>query len=294
MHEIDGIDVGDDGGAPDISGIGGLGGFRGPIGRGLRPRERRWASERLLAVGNPPIPAAVKRTNRATLIDTGDLGTPRPIHLKFKYAVCDANGNPAVGTTGVIWQDSWPIPFSAFFRVTVRRGLGPTSGTVDEVYTVPSVSSGSFDRDNIPFDIITCQSLGIDVEIAPGFVANPAIWFAVVATEVNEASLKDKLVSYNVATQRIVTAANATTLLLNQHIARTQFTITNTSTNAPLWVNFGPGAVVGPPPVATLVLPQNTFARYESPIGGYNGIVTGFWDNAAPDGFALVTEGTQY
>ena len=42
---------------------------------------------------------------------------------------------------------------------------------------------------------------------------------------------------------------------------------------------------------ATLVLPRNMFATYESPIGGWSGPISLIWNDPAPNGRGFFTEG---
>lgn len=137
----------------------------------------------------------------------------------------------------------------------------------------------------LPFDIVTARSLGLDIQLNN---ATSDLWVESIATEVEDISTQNKILGWNAGTVRFMGQAAIFSQFLFAHPDRVQFVICNTSVNANLWIGFGVIPVVGA--VGSLVLPKNTFATYESPVGGWRGDVFGVWD-AAGIGGALVTEG---
>lgn len=252
---------------------------------------QQWGRRILLTVNdfiaNNPNP-----TNVATMIQTGDLGAAHPINVQLRFAQADSNGNPILPFT-----PAWPVSLTTgnVLTVNVRRGNDPVAPVTIDTYQLAADATGTAGP-VLPFDIVTTRSLGIDVEYDfPGGFAN-GVWVEAVATIVTTLSRQNQIFGWAVASQEGVlpsVASPASRVLLTAHADRQQFVITNTSTNADLILSFAPTASWGPPViVGSIILPKNTFARYESPVGGYNGIVSGSWNNAAPDGGALVSEGT--
>jgi len=244
---------------------------------------RRWGNRVLLST-NPLIPASGAVRATATLIDTGDLGQARAINLQMRFA------SVVAGFSGQAF-----LPFSpranAFaagltLTVNVRRGTDPQAPPTVDSFAMPQ--QGLI----LPFDIVTARTFGVDVVLSGG---TGAIWVEAVATVVEDIATANKVPGWAVSAPAFFAsvASPAQVVLLPAFAARAQFIIVNTSTNADMIVKFGNGATwVGPS--GSVVLPKNMFASYESPVGGYSGIVTGSWNNGAPDGGAIITEGTYF
>lgn len=274
------------------------------MGKQRHSRANRWGNRVLLAVqpsNNTANLGTTQARNRATVVETGDLGIARPIAIQVRFAL---NG---LGKPGLPFAPLTPPLISADviqLRWTVRRGIDPSSTPTEDTYlqflSQPAgIVYGSIDR--APFDVIAARSLGIDVEIiqvGPTGSGPPTVsvltsnyWVEVVAYPIAVESEIQKMGAwFNVVGPRFQAASAASVLLASNHAARCQFIIANTSTNANLYVSFGAPAVI--PTSATLVLPAvPQFSVYESPIDGFRGPIYGIWDNAAPNGGALVTEG---
>lgn len=268
-------------------------------------RAKRWGNRVLLAVqpsNNPNLGGAIAR-NRATVVEVGDLGVVRPIAVQVRFAY-NGGGQPQLPFAPL----TPPLPSVDMIRLvwTVRRGVDPASTPTADTYLQPlSEPAGSINGsiDRAPFDVIPARSLGIDVELqqvgAGGFgpptqpILPTNYWVEVVAFPVTHEGNLQKLTAWqNVAGPSFKAASATSIVLMPLHNARCQFIICNTSTNANLWVSFGDPAIITPTPHATLVLPSSPqFSVYESPVDGFRGIVYGIWDNATPNGGALVTEG---
>lgn len=263
-----------------------------PTGQYQPPRQ--WGRRVLLAadgfkptIGTPPL------TGRNTLIETHDLGRTYPINVQVRFAQSDAQGNPILPFT-----PAFPPSLTAghLVNLTVRRGSDEVAPVAVDTYQLLADLTGSAGQ-TIPFDIITGRSLGVDIEF-PDIGGTPVgLWVEAIATIVTDISEQDKIKGWKTSLIQGVLGpaiSPANVVLLPAHPDRAQFVVVNMSANADLIVCFGPGANWGPPNVVgSVVLPRNMFATYESPVGGYRGIVTGSWTAGAVGG-ALVTEGTYY
>jgi hypothetical protein len=268
-------------------------------------RRQRWGNRVLLAVqpsNNPNLGGAIAR-NRATVVEVGDLGIVRPLALQVRFAV-NGGGQPQLPFAPL----TPPFASSDLIQLvwTVRRGIDPVADATRDTYLQPlSQPAGSIygSIDRAPFDVIAARSLGIDVELRQtdatglGPPTQPTIttnyWVEVIAFPItNEGNLQKLTAWQNNVGPGFRAASPTSIVLMPVHNARCQFIICNTSTNANLWVSFGAPAVITPTPQATFVLPSSPqFSVYESPVDGFRGIVYGIWDNATPNGGALVTEG---
>jgi hypothetical protein len=260
------------------------------VAQATRNDRNRWGRRALLATvpsGNPNLHGLVA-TNKATLIDTGPLNAHRPVHVEVRFCVANVgNAQPLLPFTDICFG----VPATpAVLTFTIRRGIDPNAPMTEDQYTM-QIGVGTGVNDRVPFDIITCRSLGIDVAISGNTNHLSNIWIEAIATPVDLVSERVVLGGYNgvtVSSPAVIPASAVQVTLAPRRMSRTQVIITNTSTNANLWVAFGQTVTVGS---ATLVIPANQFARYESPIKGYCGVISGIWDNATPNGTALVTEG---
>ena len=185
---------------------------------------------------------------------------------------------------------------------TFRRGVDPLAPVAQDVDRQFGLNSK---QDSVPFDIVSCRSLGLDIALeqptgtlAQALKAN--IWIEVLAVVVHEVSDRERLPGWfslydipaSFAGSNFLSATTTPIVLIPGEQARAQFIIVNTSTNADLWIAFGSTvSIVGLN--ATIIIPAGGTNRYESPIGGFTGIITGVWNNVAPNGGALVTSGTR-
>jgi hypothetical protein len=229
----------------------------------------------------------------ATVIDVRDLDRTYPINVQLQFASVDAAGNPVLPFSPV-----WPfLGGGEKLDIIVRRGTDPNAGVVENDFTLQSF--GTQAGDVWPFDVITARTLGIECRFSNGGAGADAIWVQAIATIVDDVATRDKVIGWPTAISAgaggfiaaVATPGNA--LLLRQHAQRAQFFIVNTSTNADLLLGFGQ-APSWAGPTGNLILPANTAATYESPVGGFRGEVRGSWNNGAPNGGALVTEGLYY
>jgi hypothetical protein len=223
-------------------------------------------------------------------VDTGDLGHVVPIHVDVRFAL------PSVplGSPSLPFTEACPLIVSEggiTLKFTVRRGVDKIAPVTVDEYQMSIGSDGVVDR--IPFDIVTCKSLAVDVMMSPGHNASYGVWIEAVATIVDVPSHRALIAGYTSAVgygpnnlPSVIPASALSIALLPFRAGRTQFIIMNTSTNATLWLAF---ASTSDPSRATLAIVPG--GRYESPVGGYCGVVSGIWDNAAPNGAAFVTEG---
>lgn len=270
---------------------------------------RRWGNRTLLAVipdvnANPLLYGQRSARNSANLLSISDLGREYPISVQVRFAQLI----PGTGAAALPFNDinpgiGDPLAPPVTLQLKIRRGVDPLATVTEDVYQMPNILNinagigiNNF-SDSAPFDVITARSLGLDIAIAQ--TANVAVqqlsnvWIEAIATIIDDVSASARLPGWGGAINtRFIAAAATTTTILRVRVCRSQFILTNTSTNANAYVAFSNQAILVPTPVATLVLPANQFARYESPIGGFTGYVTAIWDNATPNGGMLVTEGT--
>ena len=269
-------------------------------GRQDKQRAMRWGNRALIALNpdpntNPNLFGQKGARNSATVLQVSDLGREYPISVQIRFA----RVNVTTGAAVLPFVDlNWPIGGLAdppvILNFKIRRGVDPLAPVTDDLYRMLPVNTKV---DSVPFDVITGRSLGLEVSIEqPG--GTPAqnnlcnFWLEAVATVLDDVSARARLPGYfTILNRTFVPAVNASVQLLASMNARAQFIIQNTSTNANLWVNFGFTAVLPPVPDATLVIKPGDY--YESPVGGYTGFVFGAWDDPAPNGGALVTEGTR-
>lgn len=237
---------------------------------------QRYGGVRVLSSATPPVPHS---SRQATIIDTGDMGRVWPLDVQLRFATADANGNPSSPFSPI-----WPA-LGSQLNIKVRTAADPLSIPVVESFSVGLL------QDTMPFDIFHARQLSVDLELldTPG---GSSIVVEAFASTVDQMAARDRRSGYPAIFNSAPAANPVSITLLASRNDRRQFIICNTSTNANLWIRFGSGATVGGP--ATLVLPKNQFATYESPIWGFRGLVSGIWDDPAPNGNALVTEGRSF
>jgi hypothetical protein len=252
-------------------------------------RSARWGAIRRLT----STITAPTNQSRATLIATGDLGRSEEISIRLRFARSTADGQPAAAFSPN-FDDA-----SGNCVVQIRRGIDIDAAPATDTFTIfgPGTSSGapSTDGNRIqPFDVVSTRSLGVDIEI----VNATDQWFVeAIATVVTQPAVRDRIIGWPVlrlgGTAGFFAASNVLQQFLFQRADRSQFFIQNTSTNSALYIGFQAG-VSTLPANASIILPGNIFAIYEAPPGGWRGDVFGIWDVLAPNGGALVTEGTFY
>jgi len=221
-------------------------------------------------------------TRSTTIIGTGDLGRPRAINVQMRFAVNGANNQPVLP-----FYEAQPLSVTTI-DLTVRRGNDPSASPTVDKYTMNL-------RDVLPFDIVTARELGIEVAVTVAESIFPVtVWVEAIATPCDFPSAVNQIFPWNVTQVMKFQAASAVaTTILAENIDRVQFFLCNTSTNADLLVGFGVAPTWLPNPVGTIVLPRNSFAQYESPAPfGFKNKVFGIWNDPAPNGGVIVTEGT--
>ena len=245
-----------------------------------RPNKRRWGSTYLISndpvdfVAQTGMGTAIVAKQNPVLIDTHDLGVPCPVFVEMRFAGNGLGNKPILPFVNY-------YPFSAItpLNVLVKRGIDPTAGLYEEKFSLNN--SG----DVLPFDVVDSRNLIITASLS----GTPnKLWVQTLATPVHEIGTKSKVIGFQKTNATNFAANAASVLFLPDNPGRVSFMITNTSTNANLFVSFGSSSTIT---AATFVLPKNMFAVYESPIGGYAGRVAGIWDDPAPNGRAFVTEG---
>jgi hypothetical protein len=240
---------------------------------------------------------------RATLIATQPLARDYPINIQMRFAPAGiAPGNPVAMPNSASFSYINPVVLGATLRITLRRGIDPNAPVGVEEFDMPFGTA----NDMVPFDVITAKELGVDVELIG---TDTSLWVEAWATIVHDVERLNLIPGYGftqgplggAGLQVTAVADPAFATLLVARKARTQFFIVNTSAaNMAVLFNGTPpqptsgGPTFGPPARATFVLPGGSFAVYESPYGGYNGVVTATWEGAAPTGGALVTEGANW
>jgi hypothetical protein len=254
---------------------------------------------RTLLVTNPTNPAPhlarFNPKNKDTLVTTGSLGAGRcPVHVSVRFALPIAAGAVDSGAPVLPFIPSTPSTGTVGNGVTltlvVHRGTDNLAAMTDDKYVMP-VGTNNAVVDRVGFDIVTSNFLAIDAELScPGFTPDPAtgLWVETIAVPVDQPSEQDLRLGYRDVVFHTVAASHGPALLAPPRAARRQLFITNTSTDGDLYVMFGDNADAN---TFVFVLPKNTMARYESPIGTFTGIIWGTWIGGAPDGKAVITEG---
>lgn len=248
---------------------------------------QRWG-QRVWLNTDPTVPTQKPFTRpSATVVDTGDLGRSHLIDVQFRFALT----NTTTGNAELPFVPTWSSGNSVGLKISVKRGLDPQATVAEDTYFIVENTTNM-----VPFDIVAARSLTINVELTlPGGNLGQ-VWLDCIATIVDDVSTKDRVIGYPVGGVGVFVPAVASpgrATIAAASSKRVQFIVVNTSTNANLILSFDSAASwVGPH--GNIVLPANSFATYESPIGGYSGIVTGSWDVAVPNGGALVSSGSYF
>jgi hypothetical protein len=274
--------------------------------RTMNGRARRWGNRVLLAVAPnaDPIYKLNSARNSANFISLSDLGESVSVAIQVRFALAiAASGQPLLpfaDLTPLISDPSYPAPV---LTLRLRRGVDPLAPVTDDVYQLPGFGTDGLNKvqDCAPFDVITARSIGLDIAITqpgatPAQVAGTCLWVEAVATKINEVSARARLPGYfnTFAAPKLIPSSATPVIALPGHAGRAQFVLCNTG-NSNAWVSFGYVPVISTS--ATFVLPAATatnFARYESPVDGFDGPVYVVWDGTGTlSGGLLVTEGTR-
>jgi hypothetical protein len=255
---------------------------------------QRWGARIRVSTDN----VALGSPNAATVISTGDLGRSYPIDVQFRFALSDAStGQPVLP-----WSPVWPfLGGPENLLIKVRRVTDPTASFTEDDFVLQSF--GTVAGATVPFDILLSRNLGIDVQFSNGGAPAETIWVEALATIVTVPSKLNTIQGWSQSAAAglggfvAATATPGNSLLLRAMPQRVQFSIVNTSTNADLILGFNQ-APQWTGPVGNIILPAYVagthVSTYESPVGGFTGEVRGSWNNAAPNGGALVTEGSYF
>lgn len=274
---------------------------RDPLLTGRDPRTfankaDKWGDRVFLVPQSVAIASGLK--SRTTVIDTHYFPTPRAIAIFFRFqgvnSPVDAAGRMTQGPAIPLAANWFPTPsFNA--KVRVRLSLS-VDGQVSETEYTNDVSALVQAPLILP-RVVLCHKLAIDVECIGGFTelaANSAyceVWAAPVET-VQPVSLIDNrsgdlVGNYTADLSRFASSIVSTDFLFAD-ITRRQFIVHNNSTQR-LALAFGglaPQFTAGAERWTVLLQPG---AIYESPIGGFAGVVRGVWDVVDAAGEALVT-----
>ena len=245
--------------------------------------QNSWGSRQLLT--NDPLAGSRGRAI-ATMVSTDLLRVPKPIALQFRFQ------GPAVAATNFQLLDSgWQLFAPVDLRVTINRGIDVLGGATTDVVDVPV-------GEQVPIALVLAHKLTVTVALNTG--STTGFWCEVIAAPLDAVDFSallggpgGELGGYGTANVTRVAAAAADTLLLNSNDARRQFLIVNNSVQD-LAVKFGLAPSLGAGAESfSVLLPGGVSAQYESPIGGYTGVVRGIWAAADAAGEALVTEGVR-
>jgi hypothetical protein len=232
---------------------------------------RPWG--RVVALGQPNPLANVQLS--VTPINTDIF--PRPVIFALRVRFSLSPSGPFTPTI--------PLTYSGRVNIDVTESLDVKSG--------PSVESFIINAGN---GLNVCQFVARSISVALsvpdlGPEGPPTIYVAIVATRVETADCGELTGTPNGYAHANITSVlvnTAVTELLASNPARKQLTVCNDTATAILFVAFGVASTS--PALFTMKLPPGTM--YQSPLGGYTGRVTGYWDQAEGDGAAaLLTEG---
>lgn len=249
---------------------------------------RKWASRVLLRNPLPGVvPVPPQFRSAATIVETGDLGRTYQLAVQMRFVLPDAQGNPSGA-----FSPLYPTSFVAgTLGITVRRGTHPDAPVASDNYGIGSSPFGVTAGDCIPFDILPARQLGIDLRLSQTGGVSAGVWVETLVTIVEELATKNQIIGWARSEQSFVAVNVAGATFLPARNRRTQFMVCNTSTDSDLYVCFNNAPSTA---TASFVLPKNTFGVYTSPMGGYNGAVSGIWVGAGAVGGALVTEGSYF
>jgi hypothetical protein len=217
-------------------------------------------------------------TFSVTAIATEIFTRPRPFAFKLRFSL-NAGGPFAAQV---------PITYGGTITVNVIESIDLKSGTIVESFKLVA-------GQNQTVCIALARSLSVTVSIPqdPSGEAPAPLFVQAVAALVETVTCEELTgaPSYSSAFVTRVPASATIVELLGFNPARKQFIVHNSSPGgANLAIKFGDGAslTAGAESYSVLLAPG---ARYESPIGGWGGEVTGIWSAADANGEALVTEG---
>lgn len=254
------------------------------------PKEKRgrWG-RRILLTDLPNL--APGRSASATIVDTGDMGKDFAVAINIRFGVVDfanPNNQPTVFTA----QN--PITPGGVLTIKVRRGISTDAPVAVDTYTMV-IGTAS---DIVPFDIFLGRAVAVDISIS----GLAAIWIEAIASIVDQISPRTAVqgqvtIQQNTRIPVTATPLNWGNILLPARRNRAWWAVTNLSAAQPLILSFdananfaAAGAEVGIIIVAPGGRTGAAGSRYESPMGGWNGLVTGSWAAADAAGGALITE----
>jgi hypothetical protein len=209
-----------------------------------------------------------------TLVSTPQYPTNIPIAYQLRFGDQDTGGllSPFVpaGVDGV--------------QINLIKSIDPKAGAAIESFTLGGGEAQST-------CMVIARALMITATIIGSEGVSLVVQAAVCPTQTADcAELTGNNLPYAHSAMQFFPASSSTTIFAAAHTTRKQFIVQNTSTNSSLIIAFGAGASFTGP-VGTVVLPPGVDGVYESPLGGYAGLVTGAWDSPSANGGALVTEG---
>ena len=270
--------------------------WRARYGHARGHGRQRWGRRVQLATPNsgPVAPTLVGVKSVANLVSTEDLETPQPIFTLVRFAAALSAGGEDVTGTQQPPQFSRCAPnYGAalnFLKFTTSRVVDPSGVPTLDTSIVSLHSDANLNPmgDSVNFDTINCRQLDINVEMVgpPG----TSVWVEALSSVIEEPSRLEKLTGYQFA--RVFAFAptdHLPHLMLPARPARVQFIIVNQSPDSDLYVGFG---LADPTVFPTFILPKNISAVYESPIGGYNGPITGAFIGGVPTGSGVITDGS--
>jgi hypothetical protein len=263
-----------------------------PIGQVSRSKRDKWGG-RFLLTNDPALLNATPSIGRrqATLIETPDLGMPRPIDIQIQFALDSINAGTTHAPLG-FFNPIFPIQNvgTSFLQFRQRRAFDPSAPLQENNERITTFP------EQYPFDIVVARQLGIDVELAVG-APIMTVWIDSIAAIVDVPAVRNQIPGWgnNLTTNPAIPAENfvaasavSIPLLAIDNPARATMIIVNTSTNADLALGFGRTPRWVPTPRGSIILPRNMFSSYE---GAWTGAVFGIWSDPVPNGGALVTEG---
>lgn len=289
------------------AGGGGLAGRRIEAPQGwLRHRNHHyhanaWGGRRLLSIASGASPALPNSTTRATLVDTPMFEASTMFLLSLNFG---ANNGFAVTPA--------PVGFSplaaARVNVTLRHGMDPRQGTIDDVYSLsPSAflqpgETGVTNPVWLPVSLIETRKLTVLVEITTAGASPNSVWVDCAATPVTALDSEQILAARGdntnvfgwpsmVSTRTAYVASPAHVTLLDASAARRQFFVTNEATTR-LALGFGQVPDLTPGSERWDVILDakggpNPF--YRSGVDQHWGVVYGIWETGGA-GFAMATE----
>lgn len=248
--------------------------------RSRMPGRDRYGDRTLLASG-VIVPAGSRK--RSTIIDTDIWPYPVVWAVRLRFQSALPLGNPSIR------EDAWGfLPVSGGVTAIVRRAVDDMAGLTDELYTVGL----NFPQFHLAKKLVIDLQMADEEGGAQDFAEAIAVPICDIDGSVLGGSLAGELGGYGTTNfSRVAATTTGNTTLLASNQFRRQFFIQNNSAQT-LAVKLGSGAATTAGSENwTFLLTGGSDAVYESPIGGYTGIVTGVWFAADAAGEALITEG---